>query len=117
MATAALATCSDFVIWGPSVSSGTLAINAVHALYYLPTRFTLVMPKVRPSEQAAYQKIRRLIRRDGLLGRVKFTDAMVPACRQAIIARTSEDIRSGLIFGHTAEALASAILKADRLNA
>ena len=116
MATA-MATRSDFIIWGPSVSSGTLAVNAVHALYYLPTRFTLVMPTVRPGEQAAYQKIRALIRRDGLAGRVQFTDAMVPARRQAVIARTPQDIRAGHIFGHTPEALASAILNANRYSA
>jgi hypothetical protein len=74
------------------------------------------MPKVRPNEHAAYAKIRALIRRDGLVGRVRFTDAVVPACRQAIIARTPDDLRAGHIFGHTAEALASAILRADRTS-
>lgn len=111
-----LAICNDFVIWGPAVSSGTLAANSVHALYYLPASFTLVMPKVLPNEHVAYAKIRALIRRDGLAGRVRFTDAVVPACRQAIIARTPDDLRAGHIFGHTAEALASAILRADRTS-
>jgi len=108
---ASTAVSSDFIIWGPSVSSGTLAVNAVHALYYLPDQFTLVMPEVRASEQAAYLKILALIRRDGLKGRVIFTNAVISAPRQAIIAQTPDDIRAGYIFGHTPEAIASAILR------
>jgi hypothetical protein len=114
---ASAAVRSDFIIWGPSVSSGSLAVNAVHALYYLPDQFMLVMPRVLASEQVAYMRILALIRRDGLAGRVTFTDSVVPARRQAVIAQTPNDIRAGHIFGHTPEAVASAILRAARANA
>lgn len=74
------------------------------------------MPKARASERAAYMKILALIRRDSLAGRVTFTDSVIPARRQAVIAQTPSDIRAGHIFGHTPEAVASAILRAARAN-
>lgn len=105
---------SDFIIWGPSVSAGSLAVNAVHALYFLPSHFTLVMPAIRPGEHEAYQRITSLINRVGLAGRVRFTDKHISAPKHAIIAASPSDSYRGHVFGRTPEALASAILDTAR---
>ena len=116
---AASALGNDFVIWGPSgwgpSSAGELPIlNAVHALYYLPSYYKLMLPAALPRHKAVYEKVLSLIRRDHLTGRVQFTDKQVAARRQAIIVADERDKRPGSIFGSSPEALASAILRAYR---
>ncbi|HSW98297.1 MAG TPA: hypothetical protein VLF71_00500 [Candidatus Saccharimonadales bacterium] len=107
-------TGNDFVIWGPSVTNELPILNAVHALYYLPGRYKLVLPAALPGHKEVYSKVLSLIRRDHLAGRVQFTDKLVAAQRQAIIVADEHDKRPGSIFGDSPEALASAILRAYR---
>jgi len=107
------AVTDDFVIWGPSVASAN-ALNAVHALYYLPRQYKLILPTATAEEQASYDRILSLIRRDGLDGRVQFTNKQVEADRHAVITPTKTENHLGHIFGHSPEELASAILDAAR---
>jgi hypothetical protein len=99
---------------GPSVTSGTVALNAVHVLYFLPKEYKLVLPTALPEHKASYDKVVSLIERDDLGSRVQFTDMQVKAGRQAIIVTSSTDRRPGSIFGRTPEALASAVLHVAR---
>jgi hypothetical protein len=109
------ASSNDFVIWGPSVISGDAVLNAVHALYYLPEQYKLVLPPALPEQKEQYQQVCDFIERDNLTGRVHFTDKLVAARRQAIIVTDPEDRRPGSIYGGSSpEALASAILNAYR---
>jgi hypothetical protein len=111
---AALVTASnDFVIWGPSVNSGTVALNAVHAMYYLPQSYKLVLPTASP-EEPSYKKVTSLIKHFGLGERVQFSNKQVEASKHAVIARDETDNHQGYISGETPEALASAILNAAR---
>jgi hypothetical protein len=108
------ASSNDFVIWGPPVNSITVALNAVHALYYLPDQYKLVMPAADPDQIVPYERVKALIKIDNLEDRVHFTDKLVAARRQAVIVTDPGDKRPGSIYGSTPEALASAILNAYR---
>lgn len=104
----------DFVIWGPAVSSGLLALNAVYSLYFLPDRFKLIMPPAMPEEKRDYEKIEAFIAQNGLTRRVLFSDKHYTLSRQLIISTNPDDDRPGYIYGSTPEALASAILRVAR---
>src|SRR2546423_8654513 len=104
---------SDVVILGPVGASRDELFNAVHALYYLPLRYTLVLP----AGQADDAEIMSLIERDALMGRVHFDDSAsdtAPETTGAVFIGKTEDAVSGRISGDSAEALASAILRVMR---
>lgn len=103
----------DVFILGPSVTSGDAALNAVHALYYLPRRFKLLLPKVLPEEKAQYNTVLSLVRHYDFTGRVQFGGSG-RAPRKAFIVAEEDDM-GGHITGDTPEALASAILTASRV--
>ncbi|HSX00396.1 MAG TPA: hypothetical protein VLH38_05155 [Patescibacteria group bacterium] len=105
---------NDFVIWGPSVTSGIAVQNAIHALYYLPPQYTLILPKPTATEKAAYDQVLSILAHDHLSKRVQFSDKQVEAVYHAVVVSCKEDARPGYIFGSTPEALASAILDAAR---
>jgi hypothetical protein len=111
------ASSNDFIIWGPAVSVGAAALNAVHALYYLPSRFKLMLPAARPEDKDSYQQVESLISRDGLEDRVTFTAKQVDAAWQAVIVADADDHCPGHIFARSPEALASAILDVSRAAA
>jgi hypothetical protein len=105
---------SDFIIWGPSLDNAQAVLNIVHALYYLPEHYKLVLPEATLAQQEAYEQVRALISVDNLDDRVRFTDKSVTAGRQAVVVSDPQDRRPGGIFGSTPEALASEVLRLSR---
>lgn len=112
--TSLMSMSNEFVIWGPAVTSGSAVLNAIHALYYLPQQYRLILPKATPAEKASYEQVLSLIQRDHLDKRVTFSDKQIEAAYQAVIVANEADALPGYIFGSTPEGLASAILDAAR---
>jgi hypothetical protein len=104
----------DFVIMGPAIASGKRALNAVHALYYLPASYKLVLPQSGADDQASYDEIQSLIHRDELDGRVAFGQT---GTLPTLTVADNDDTMPGQVFGDSPEALASAILNATRIPA
>jgi len=112
--TSLMSMSNEFVIWGPSVTSENVVLNAIHALYYLPQQYRLILPKATPAEKTSYERVLSLIQRDQLGERVTFSDKQIEAAYQAVIVAKEADALPGYIFGNTPESLASAILDAAR---
>src|SRR5215831_14627973 len=73
MATAGKQTSKDFLIQGPALAQGNNVLAAVHALYYLPENYKLVVTATIPTDQALYNEVVSLVKRDALGERVWFT--------------------------------------------
>src|SRR6185369_16210911 len=104
---------SDFMILGPAMASGSRVLDAIHALYFLPENFKLILAGSKNADQSFLDQIHRLIEHNGLHHRVTFTDT--PKETHAIILPNAGMARmSGSVAGHSPEALASALLDVFR---
>jgi hypothetical protein len=104
---------NDFIILGPAMSSGMQVLNAVHALYFLPESFKLVLAGSKNTDQTFLEQVMSLVKRDELSARVRFSDRT----RQAdavILPNVGMSRRRNAITGDSPEALASAILHVAR---
>lgn len=105
----------DFVILGPTLAPGNKALEAIHALYYLPDNYKLVFADDADVDQAFYNQAVLLVQRNGLNGRVRFF-GKAPSS-QAVIVPNGQAAGNNSISGDSSEALASAILNVARSTA
>lgn len=105
---------NEFMILGPAMASGAKVLAAVHALYYLPENFKLIL--TGQADQSFYKQVLSLVEHDELGGRVQFGDAKSET--DAIILPNTGMSRSpNAVSGDSPEALASAILNVARATA
>ncbi|HSX29594.1 MAG TPA: hypothetical protein VLE73_03480 [Candidatus Saccharimonadales bacterium] len=106
----------DFIILGPKLVSGSNALAAVHALYFLPDNYRLVLTGAETADTTLYNKVCALVERDELGGRVEF--ASMPEQSNAVILPRARYTRArNSVSGDSPEALASAILNVARATA
>lgn len=104
---------NDFMILGPAMASGVKVLNAVHALYFLPENFKLVLTGSQKADRTFFDQVKSLVERDNLASRVEFADASSQT--DAIILPNTGMSRSrNAVSGDSPEALASAILNIAR---
>lgn len=104
---------SDFMILGPAMASGGKVLEAIHALYFLPENFKLILTGSKDADQSFFKQLQSLIEHDQLGDRVQFDVDSESA--QAIILPNAGMSRSrNSIVGDSPEALASAILDLAR---
>lgn len=103
----------DFMILGPSMGSGGKVLDAIHALYFLPDNFKIMLAGSEQANQSFLHEIESLVERDELEGRVRFNGSVEGA--HAIVLPNSgmSRIRNSVV-GNSPEALASAILQIAR---
>lgn len=104
---------NDFMILGPAMGSGNKVLNAVHALYFLPDNFKLLLTGSKQADQSFYKEVVSLVERDGLGGRVTFGDD-TGSTRAIILPNLGKSRAANAISGDSPEALASAILNVAR---
>lgn len=91
----------DFIIKAPAIAADNKALQAVHALYFLPENYKLVFEDAVGADQTIYQQVMSLIQRDSLGQRVQFA--------------SGADVSGAVsISGDSPEAMASAALHATR---
>lgn len=110
MATQAI---SDFIILGPAMASGDKVLHAVHALYFLPENFKLVLAGSKSADQSFFTRVQELIDHVGLAHRVVLSDE-VDDVHAIILPNTGMSRMPKSIAGNSPEALASAILNVAR---
>lgn len=103
----------DFMILGPTMASGNTVLDAIHALYFLPDNFKLLLTGSKDADQSFYNEVVSLVERDGLGSRVTFGDD-TGETRAIILPNTGKSRASNAITGDSPEALASAILHVAR---
>jgi hypothetical protein len=104
------------MILGPAMTSGAKVLQAIHALYYLPENFKLILTGSQNADQSLYKQAVSLVERDELGARVQFADS--PEETDAVILPNSGMSRNrNSIAGESSEALASAILEMARAHA
>lgn len=104
---------SDFTILGPATASGERALNAVHALYFLPENFKLVLTGSATADQSFLRQVAELVDHYGVGHRVTF-DGEATEMHLVILPNNSRVAISKDIAGDSPEALASAILSIAR---
>lgn len=106
-------TTSDFMILGPAMASGEKVLDAVHALYFLPENFKLVLTGSKTVDQSFFSRIQELVERNELGHRVTFGEE--PESVHAVVLSTWDVGRMpNWVTGDSPEALASAILQVSR---
>ena len=104
---------SDFMILGPTMGSGSKVLAAVHALYFLPENFKLVLAGSHKADKSFFEQVKSLVEHDDLGSRVAFTEASSQT--DAVILPNIGMSRSrNAVSGDSPEALASAILNIAR---
>lgn len=103
---------TDFMILGPAMASGNKVLDAIHALYFLPENFKLVLTGSETVDQSFFSRVQALIERNELSHRVTFSDGAIDP-RAIILPNTSMGAANS-ITGDSPEALASAILHIAR---
>ena len=106
---------NDFMILGPAMASGSKVLDAIHALYYLPENFKLILTGSENADQSFFRQAVSLVERDELGDRVQFGQQIDSP--QAVIAPEVGVMADNTVSGDSAEALASAILNVARANA
>lgn len=109
----ALQQIRDFVILGPAMAPGNRVMEAIHALYFLPENFKLILTDSKTTDQSFYEQVLSLVEHDELSGRVRFSDDR-PAADITIVASPVDLSTIADVTGESPEALASAILVAAR---
>jgi len=104
---------NDFIILGPALSSGMQVLNAVHALYFLPENFKLVLAAAKKADKSFLGRVTALVGRDGLVGRVRFLER-IRQVDAVILPNVGMSRRRNAVTGDSPEALASAILDVAR---
>jgi hypothetical protein len=103
----------NIIILGPSMASGNTVLDAIHALYYLPEYFTLVLTGSNTADQSFFSQVQQLVEQSGLGHRVTFQDDMPDA--QAVILPVPGMSRvANSVAGDSPEAIASALLNLFR---
>ena len=103
---------NDFIILGPSMGSGGKVLDAVHALYFLPDNFKLILTGRHTVDQSFLDELEALIDRNDLGKRVQFdSDVEVNAI---VLPNPGMSRTRNSITGNSPEALASAILHLAR---
>jgi hypothetical protein len=108
-------TINDFLILGPAMTSGQKVLEAIHALYYLPENFKLILAGSKNSDQSFNKQLLSLVERDGLHDRVRF-GGDASDTQAVILPNTGKSRAANSVTGDSAEALASAILDVARAN-
>jgi len=103
----------DFMILGPSMGSGGKVLNAVHALYFLPDNFKMILTGSENADQSFLDEISLLVRRDEIGHRIQF-DGNVDETHAIILPNTGMSRTRNSVAGDSPEALASAILQLAR---
>ncbi len=103
----------DFVILGPVMTSGSKVLEAIHALYYLPENFKLILTGSDTASQSFLNEIMALIARDELGHRIQF-DTDTDNAQAIILPNTGMSRTRNSIAGDSPEAVASAILHLAR---
>lgn len=106
---------NDFMIQGPKMAAGENVLDAIHALYFLPENFKLILAGSDNADQSFYNEAVFLIKRDELGDRVQF--GYYIKSPNAVIMQDDSTLADNAVFGDSAEALASAILNVARANA
>jgi hypothetical protein len=107
---------NEFMILGPAMASGAKVLAAVHALYFLPENFKLILAGSKKADQSFYKQVVSLVERDELGSRVKFAE--ISSETDAVILPNTGLSRSrNAVSGDSPEALASAILNVARASA
>lgn len=103
------------MILGPDMVSGSKVLDAIHALYFLPDNFKLILTGSENADQSFYNQAVSLVERDGLGARVQFGQQIDSP--HAVITPDDGILADNVVTGDSAEALASAILNIARANA
>ena len=104
---------NDFTILGPTMAAGGKVLEAIHALYYLPENFKLILTGSKDADQSFYKQVISLVERDGLGDRVTFGDD-TGNTRAVILPNAGMSRSRNTVSGDSPEALASAILDLSR---
>lgn len=104
---------NDFLILGPAIGSGDKVLDAVHALYFLPDNFKLILTGGKNTDQSFYDEVKSLVERDELTNRVNF-DGDLDSAQVIILPNLGMSRSPNTVSGDSPEALASAILKIAR---
>jgi hypothetical protein len=104
---------NDFMILGPAMGSGSKVLAAVHALYFLPENFKLVLTGSHKADKSFFEQVKSLVEHDDLGSRVAFADAG-PKTDAVILPNTGMSRSRNAVSGDSPEALASAILNIAR---
>jgi len=99
----------DFMILGPIMTSGNKVLEAIHALYYLPENFKLILTGSDTASQSFFKQVMAQITRDEVGHRVQF-DADTESAQAIILPNTGMSRIRNSVAGDSPEALASAIL-------
>lgn len=103
----------DFVILGPVISAGQKVLETIHALYFLPENFTLVLAGGASADRSLSGQIHTLVERDEIEHRVRFAESN-PNADVIVLPNTGNTRARNSVAGDSPEALASAILHASR---
>ncbi len=109
----AVAQINDFMILGPTMASGKKVLSAIHALYFLPENFKLVLTGSKSADQSFFEEIMSLVERDEVGHRVSF-DAPAGSTQAVILPSLGKSRAVNAVTGDSPEALASAILDVAR---
>lgn len=99
----------NFIILGPAMTSGDTVLDAIHALYFLPDYFKLMLIGSKHASPAFLAEIHQLIKHDGLKDRVQF-DGDIDTTHAVILPNAGMSRVRNSVAGDSPEALASAIL-------
>ena len=104
---------TDIMIMGPAMSSGGKVLDAIHALYFLPENFKLILTGSETADQSFFSQIEDIIDRFEMRHRVVF-DSSAEEAHVIILPNTGKSRAANAIAGDSPEALASAILSIVR---
>jgi len=95
------------------MSSGGKVIDAIHALYFLPENFKLILAGSETADQSFFAEIQELVERNDLGHRVVF-DGGADDAHAVVLPNTGMSRVSNSVAGDSPEALASALLNVYR---
>ncbi len=98
----------DFMILGPAIASGRKVLEAIHALYFLPENFKLILTGSQNVDQSFFKEIASLVEHDGLGARVQF-EGDVDRTQAVILPNAGMSRTRNSVVGDSPEAIASAI--------
>ncbi|HTH72713.1 MAG TPA: hypothetical protein VL737_05120 [Candidatus Pristimantibacillus sp.] len=104
------------MILGPVMASGSKVLTAIHALYFLPENFKLILTGSEKADQSFYKELVSLVEHDELGGRVHFGDAS-DELDAIVLPNAGKSRMPNSVAGDSPEALASAILQVARTRA
>lgn len=106
---------TDIMILGPAMSSGDKVIDAIHALYFLPENFKLILTGSTSADQSFFKKIDGAIDRLAVRHRIIF-DGDIEEVHAIVLPNAGKSRAANAVAGDSPEAIASAILGIVRDN-